>query len=195
VRMSHTMIVRAPVRDLAEVSPSEGYGWGAKLRFSSSAQPQVKTVQPNFFLDHCTLEGAGLFDLTDSPGPAPVLVEVKHCVLRSNTLLAVNPKLRPVGQIQWRGELNSYDVLGRSWIVNSASEGTPVLSASATDLQGWVDFVRQEKDPIRVKLNFQVDPSARGEQLQPRDFAIEESTWPQSRPGADPKLVGPWSPP
>ena len=143
VRMSQTMIVRAPARDFAEVPPGEGYGWGVKLRFSSSARPQPKTFQPNFLLEHCTLDGAGLFDLTDSPGPAPVLLEVKQCVLRSNTLLAVNPKRPPPDQIQWRGELNNYDVSGRSWIVNSASEGTPVLSASATDLQGWVDFVRQ----------------------------------------------------
>ena len=193
VRIRHTMIVYAPVRDLVEGSPGDGYGWGAKLRFSGSARPEAKVFQPNFLLDHCTLEGAGLFDLTDSPGPAPVQVEVKQCVLRSNTLLAVNPKRRPQDQIQWRGELNNYEVLGRSWIVNSASEGTPVLSAAATDLQGWVDFVRQEKDPIRIKLKYQVDPSARGEQLEPREFAIEVSTWPQSHPGADPKLVGPWS--
>ena len=57
------------------------------------------------------------------------------------------------------------------------------------------DFTRHEKDPIRTKLKYQVDPSARGEVLQPRDFAIEASTWPLSRPGADPEQVGPWSPP
>ena len=177
------------------VPSAKGTVGAQSFSFSSSARPQAKAFQPNFLLDHCTLDGAGVFDLTNSPGPAPVQVEVKQCVLRSNTLLAVNPKPCPQDQIQWHGELNNYDVLGRSWIVNSASEGTPVLSAAATDLQGWVEFVRQEKDPIRIKLKYQVDPSARGEQLQPRDFAIEESTWPQSHPGADPKLVGPWSPP
>ena len=95
VRMSHTMIVRALIRDLAESSPDDGYGWGVKLWFSSSARPPTATFQPNFLLDHCTLDGAGVFDLTQSPGPAAVQVEVKQCVLRSNALLAVNPKLRP----------------------------------------------------------------------------------------------------
>ena len=196
VQVRQTMIVRGPVREPTEASPSEGYGWGVKLRFAGAVRPQTKAVPPpNFLLDHCTLEGAGLFDLTDSPGPAPVKVEVRQCVLRSNTLLAVNPKRRPLDQVQWLGEWNYYEVLGRSWIVNSASEGTPVLSASATDLDGWLEFVRQEKNPIRIKLKYRIDPSARGELLQPRDFTIEESVQPQSHPGADPKLVGPWSPP
>jgi eukaryotic-like serine/threonine-protein kinase len=196
VQIRQTMIVRAAVRESTETSRSEGYGWGVKLRFAGAVRPQAKAVPPpNFALDHCTLEGAGLFDLTDSPGPAPVKVEVKRCVLRSNTLLAVNPKRGPLGQVQWDGESNYYDVLGRSWIVNSASEGSPLFSASATDLDGWVDFVRQEKNPIRIKLKYRIDPSARGELLQPRDFTIEESAQTQSHPGADPKLVGPWSPP
>ncbi len=197
VQIRQTMIVRDPGgREPSEASPSEGYGWGVKLRFTGAVRPPTKAVPPpNFLLDHCTLEGAGLFDLTDSPGPGPVKVEVKQCVLRSNTLLAVNLKRRPREQVQWRGEWNYYEVLGRSWIVNSASEGTPVLSASATDLDGWLEFVRQEKNPIRIKLKYRIDPSARGELLQPREFTIEESAQTQFHPGADPKLVGPWSSP
>jgi eukaryotic-like serine/threonine-protein kinase len=196
VRIKHTMIVRAPVGDSTEPSPGEGYGWGVKLRFESTARPQSKAFQANFLLDHCTLDGAGLFDLTDSPGPASVRVEVNRCVLDSNTLLAVNPKRPSKEQIEWRGDSNYYDVVGRSWIVNSASQGTPLFSAEAIDLDGWAKFVGQEKDLIRAKLKYRIDPSARGEPLQPRDFAIEESAPLQSHPhGADAKLVGPWSPP
>jgi eukaryotic-like serine/threonine-protein kinase len=195
VRLKQTMIVRPTVRDSAEVQPREGYGWGIKLRFTGDAPPEGKTFQPNFFLDHCTLDGGGLFDLTDSTGPAPVKVEVRQCVLRANTLLAVNPKKPPQDQIKWRGEANHFEVLGHTWIVSSASEGSPVLSASAVDLNSWIDFARDEKDPIRTKLKYQIEPSARGELLRPRDFAVEASTQPQSHSGADPALVGPWSRP
>ena len=195
VHIAETMIVRSPARDPAAAHAAEGYGWGVKVRYLSGVLPAAKTFKPNFLLDHCTLEGAGLFDLTSSPGPSPVNVEVRQCVLRANTLLAVNPKRAPPSQIEWRGEGNQYEILGRSWIVNSASQGTPVLSASATDLDGWLKFTRGERNPIRTKLKYRVDPSVRGEVFKPSDFAIETSTTPQSRPGADPELVGPWSRP
>jgi eukaryotic-like serine/threonine-protein kinase len=195
VRIRQTMIVCAPARDPADPQPSEGYGWGAKLRFSAAIPPEAKAFQPIFSFDRCTLEGEGLFDLTESTGPAPVPVDVRRCVLRVNTVLAVNPKGRPLDQIIWHGEGNQYEVLGRSWIVNSASQGTPLLSASAMDLNDWVDFVRHEKDPVRTPLKYRIDPSLRGELLRPRDFAIDASAQPQSPPGARPELVGPWSRP
>ena len=66
-----------------------------KVRYLSGALPAAKTFKPNFLLDHCTFEGAGLFDLTNSPGPSRRKVEVRQCVLRANTLLAVNPKRAP----------------------------------------------------------------------------------------------------
>ena len=98
VRISETMIVRAPVRGRDEVQPGEGYGWGVKLRFTGAALPLgKKALQPNCSFDHCTFEGAGLVDLTNSSGPGPVEVEVKQCVVRANTLLAVNPKRPPRG--------------------------------------------------------------------------------------------------
>ena len=96
VRIAQTMIVRASVRDPAQFRSGEGYGWGVKLRFvGDTLVPSKKAVQPNVFLDHCTLEGAGLIDLTSSPGPAPLEIEIRQCALRAGTLLAVNPNRPP----------------------------------------------------------------------------------------------------
>jgi hypothetical protein len=136
-----------------------------------------------------------LVDLTNSPGPAPVEFEVRQCVVRANTLLAVNPKRPSREQIHWRGESNQYEIQSPTWIVSSASEGTPILSASATDLKGWLNFAPGEKDPIQTKLKYRIDPAARPESLQPRDIAIERSTQSQFHPGADAELVGPRSQP
>ena len=100
-----------------------------------------------------------------------------------------------MAQIHWRGEANQYEIQSPTWIVSSASEGTPILSASATDLKGWLNFAPGEKDPIQTKLKYQIDPAARPESLQPRDIAIERSTQSQFHPGADAELVGPRSRP
>ena len=90
---------------------------------------------------------------------------------------------------------NQYDLLGRVWIVLSASEGTPAFLSAATDLQSWLLFAPGDSKPIQEKLTFLTGPAARKELAQPRDFKIQASVAPQNRPGADPELVGPWSSP
>ena len=191
MRISQTMIVPASGRDLAHAQVGEWYGWGVKIKFAGALRPQ--SAQPNILLDHCTVEGAGLFDLAASEGPARLQVEMKKSVLRGNALLALNRNRPPGEQIYWQGEANQFDIQGPTWIVNSASEGSPMFSASVTDLGGWLVFAPAEKTPIRTKVKYQIDPSARSEPLQPRDFAIEPGAQPQSHPGADAELVGPRS--
>ena len=195
MRISQTMIVPASGRSPIQAQPGEWYGWGVKFIFTADARPDSAQLKPNLTLDHCTFEGAGLFDLTTSPGPAPIRLAVNQCVFRANTLLAFNSKrTKQELQFEWKGAANQYDILGPSWIVHS-TEGSPAFSIGVTDLESWLRFTPREKETIRSKLKYQIDPAKRPTSLRPHDFAIEAQTPPQSRPGADAALVGPWSNP
>ena len=105
------------------------------------------------------MEGAGLFDLTLSRGPAPISVAVKECTFRLNALLAFNRK-RPKTelQIRWEGEANQYEILGRSWIVDSASEGGPAFSKDIDDLDSWLAPRPMKKRPSEASSNFGSTP-------------------------------------
>jgi hypothetical protein len=192
MRISQTMIVPAPGHDPIQAQTSEWYGWGVKFIFNADVRSKVAQPKWNLILDHCTFEGAGLLDLTGSPGPAPIRLEANQCVFHANTLLAFNPK-RPKQQqqVHWQGTLNQYDILGRIWIVHSTA-GSPAFSTDITDLDSWLQFNPGEKSPIRSKLKYQIDPTRRSASLRPHDFAIEAPAAPQPRPGADPAMVGPW---
>jgi hypothetical protein len=50
--------------------------------------------------------------------------------------------------------------------------------------------VTKETAPIRAKLKFRTDSTARSGLLEPRDFAIEAQQA-GTKPGADPNEVGP----
>jgi hypothetical protein len=196
MRISQTMIVPAPARALLPPQSGEWYGWGVKLTFKADERPPVKDnkPKPNLFFEHCTVEGAGLFDLSGSPGPAPIQLVVNECACRANTLLALNsqrPKQQP--QFQWAGTGNQYDIFGPTWIVHS-TQGTPAFSTDVIDLDSWLRFTG-EKQPIRSKLNYEIDSAKRSVPLRPREFAIVAPAASQSGLGADPALVGPWSSP
>ncbi len=196
VKISQTMIVPSPVADLAQEQMSDGYGWAVKMQFSGAIVPPSKKSRAHLILEHCTVDGAGFIDIGSGMGPGPVQVEVRHCALRADSLLAFNPT-RPntEEQISWRGGGNQYDICGRSWIVHSASAGSPVFSVAITDLASWLRFAKDEADPVQTKLKYRTDPKARPDSLRPNDFAIEPSGPPQFHPGASPELVGPWSKP
>jgi len=186
-RIKQTMIVLAP--GLAQVQSPELFGWGLKVQSVGSSSPQSHLI-----LEHCTVEGAGLLDLTT---PSQVLkVEVNHCAVRAEALLACKPSTpgEPrTARFSWRGLGNQYDILGNFWIVLSASQGTP--DSSVIDLDSWLHVATNESEPIRAKLKYQTDPAARLNPLRPRDFAIEASGPPATKPGADSGQVGPWSNP
>ena len=198
MKISQTMIVPSSERAPNQTQLSEGYGWGLKFKFTGDIQPIPKGTKPkpNLILDHCLVEGAGLFDLTSSRGPAPLRVAVNHCTFRTNSLLALNRK-RPKNedQIHWDGEGNQYDVRGRSWIVESASEGSPAFSKDVVDLESWLRITPGEKKTIKTKPKYLIDPATRSESRRPSDFAIEGLPLPEDHSGADPSLVGPWSKP
>jgi hypothetical protein len=149
--------------------------------------------RPDLILEHCTVEGAGLFDLTSGVAQLAVQVEMRDCAIRASALFACKSGMPPSAQIAYRGENNQFDIVGPSWLVLSASEGTPALSSAVTDLDSWLRFAPKENNPIRAKLKFVTDPRARSELAQPHDFAIEAPGPAQPKPGADPLLVGPWS--
>jgi hypothetical protein len=197
IRVSQTMIVPAIRRAPLQAQPDDWYGWGVKFDFSADIRPPTSGVQPkpNLILNHCTVEGAGFLDLTSSRGPAPIQLAINQCAFRTNALLAFNSdRPQEQQQIQWVGAANQYDILGRSWIVHS-TEGSPAFSTDVTDLESWLRFAPAEKKTIRSKLKYQIDPSARSLPPGPRDFAVEAISPSEPCPGADPRLVGPWSKP
>jgi len=196
MQIKQTMIVPSSGRGANQTHPSEGYGWGLKFKLIGDIRPTAKGAlpKPNLILDHCLVEGAGLFDLTSSQGPAPLRVAVNQCTFRTNSLLALNRKrLKMEEQIHWEGKGNQYDILGHSWIVESASEGSPAFSKDVVDLDSWLRVTRGEKETVRAKPKYLIDPATRSESRRPSDFAIEGLPQPQAHPGADPSLIGPWS--
>jgi hypothetical protein len=179
--------------DPATPQPQQLYGWAIKL--TGGQVTETKTASPQLVVDHCTVEGAGLLDLTGNPVPSTLRVEVKHTAIRAEAILACKAGTSPDSQIGWRGEGNQYDVHGPSWIVLHAREGTQALSVGATDLDGWTRLFTADSKPIRAPLKFLTDPDARSALVQPYDFAIAGSGPSQTKPGADPDLVGPWGNP
>ena len=185
------MIVPAPGHGPINDQPGEWYGWGVKFRFDADERAKAARPKPNLTLDRCTIEGAGLLDLTDTVGPAPIQLEVNQCVFRSNTLLAFNPK-RPKqqNQIHWEGAANQYEIVGPSWIVHSTA-GSPAFSQEITDLDSWLHITPGEKKTIRSKLKYQTDPAKRPATLRPLDFTIEAPTPPQARPALTLRWLAP----
>ncbi len=190
--IEQTMIVQESCKDPAQAPLAESYGWGVKLSLTGAARPPADK-HPHLTLNHCTVQGGGLLDLTGSKGAARVQADVNECVVRTNALLAVTPERPPAARILWRGKSNQYDILGRSWLVRSANEGSPLLSIDVTDLVSWSKAIDTESTPIGDKVKFRINPAARPDLLRPHDFAIEAPGGPQSHPGADPDQVGPWS--
>jgi len=191
-RIQQTMIVPAPGQ--AQGQPAELYGWGVKIESVGSG-----STQPHLILEHCTVEGAGLLDLTSRRVLLPLQVEVNHCAVRAEALLACKPSKpgeSPGEQFHWLGNGNQYDIRGRSWIVLSATEGNPAFSTGVIDLGSWLlSVANKDNNPIQAKLTYQTDPNSRSNPLRPRDFTIEASGPPETKPGADPGQVGPWSTP
>jgi serine/threonine-protein kinase len=193
VRLKQTIIV-------AGTSPTAApgaHGWGVEVEIA--ARPDPKTNDPRrLVLENCTVEGTGLLDLRSLAEPksgptsgSPFRVEVKHCAIRADTLLACSSGLPSTQQLRWLGQGNQYDILGRNWIVLTGSYGTPAPSTNATDLATWFQF-HPEKDPIPARLEFRTDPGARSNPPRPQDFVIEAPPSPAATPGADPDQVGPW---
>jgi hypothetical protein len=182
-QIRQTMIVPRP-------RVTERRGWAVELHLApGGGKPSVAR---RLVLERCTFEGAGFLGLDPAEVQSSLEIEVKHCAVRAEWLLAWKP-LKPedrfengfAKQFHWHGEGNQFEIRGRSWIVLS-KEGTPALSAGVTDLDSWSKFAVRESDPIRTALIYRTDPAARSDPLLPKDFAIISP----NPPGADPKQVG-----
>ena len=194
-RIRHTMIVPSLGPVQTQVRPPDWYGWGVKLQRGSTGGPQLKKPQSHLILEHCTVEAAGLIDLTSSPGSSPLEVDVSYCAIKAAALLACRQGISPSSQIQWQGKSNQYDILGPVWIVLSASQGTPAFSSAVTDLKSWSHFAPADHDSIQDKVTFLSDAATPTKSAQPFTYKIQTPIGLQNKPGALPELVGPWSTP
>ncbi len=191
--IQQTMIVSASDPAQTQSQLVEGYGWGVKFHIDAGGVALAKNSQAHLILEDCTFEGAGLIDVTKSPSLSPIHVKVNHCAVKATAILACKPVASPSSQVNWQGEGNQYDILGRYWIVLSASEGTPAFSNAVTDLSSWLLFAPADSDSIAEKLTFVIDSKVRAKSLEPRNFTIQAPSLSRPRPGANPELVGPWS--
>jgi serine/threonine-protein kinase len=171
-------------------------GWAVGVQLLPGRSPTA-VAKRRLILDHCTIEGAGLLEITGDPGPSPLPAEISHCAVRTETLLAWQPRKpgdRLDADLRWKGAGNQFQVIGRSWVVMSAGTMSPALSLGVTDPPSWAKFVTSEAEPIRTRILFQTDPQQRTGSPRPRDFAIDSADPPADRAGADPDLVGPRGP-
>lgn len=195
-RIRQTMIVPTIEEVHTQAQPTDWYGWGIKLQLGSTrAGAKAKTTPLHLVMEQCTIDAIGLIDLTNTPPSSVLNVEINHCAIKAEALLACKRGAPPLSQLQWKGVGNQYDIMGRAWIVLSAREGTPALSSAATDLQSWLQLASGDRDPMPDKLKFLTEPNARKASGQPGDFKIQTRAGSKTAPGADPSLVGPWSTP
>ena len=129
------------------------------LGISAGGGVDVTNPRTHLIMERCTVEAAGLIDVTNSSASSPLEVEVNYCAVKAEAALGVcNRDTTPSAPIRWRGLGNQYDILGHVWIVPSASEGTPAFSSAATDLQSWLLFAPGDSKPIQEKLKFLTNP-------------------------------------
>ncbi len=163
---------------------AEWYGWGVQVQLVPGGKGQRRLV-----LEDCTFEGAGLLNLVPGTVPLPLDVVVKRCAVRARAILAYPLELH-TAQLHWQGEGNYLEILENSWTVLSTHLDTPALSTSVIDRESW-SKVESEKNPIRTKIIYRPPPTSRPS--RPQDFAIEAPDSPDTKVGADPEKVGPWS--
>jgi hypothetical protein len=193
-QIHQTMIVPEPGMAPVPGRPPELRGWavGVQLLPRPSAAGAAKR---KLILEHCTIEGAGLLEIQGDPGPSPLPVNVAHCAVRAEALLAWKPR-KPgdplSSDIQWKGDGNQFQIVGRPWVTSPAGTTTPAPTPEVTDLASWTKFVTHETVPIRTRILYHTEPGQRTDSPRPEDFAIESPEPVADRAGADPALVGPW---
>lgn len=189
-----TMIVAGPGPGAGTGISPELRGWALGVEVAPGKDAKTAGKR-RLTLEHCTIEGAGLLDLAGDPGAHPLPVDVKHCAVRAEALLAWKPR-KPgnpfAADVKWQGEGNQFDIAGRYWVMGVAATMTPAFTQEVHDLQTWAKFVGRELEPIKTHIRYPTEPQKRRESLRPRDLAVESADPPDQRPGAEPLLVGPW---
>jgi len=123
-------------------SPPRGWALGIELLPGGDSKRRL-------ILDHCTIEGAGLLDLTGGEGRSALPADVRYCDVRADALLAWRPRKpgdRLEADLRWEGLGNRFQVGGRFWVVQSARTMTPASTIGVTDLKSWSQFVVREAE-------------------------------------------------
>ncbi len=177
-RVEQTMIVPGPGTQPAPSPMPELRGWALGIQLMPGAATP-EHAKRRLTLDHCTIEGTGFLDIAGDAGRCPLPVEVMHCAVRAEALVAwepLKPDVRFQTDVKWEGLGNHFQIPeGRSWIMKSARTMTPAESLGVTDMASWSDFAGSESSPILGRIRFQTDPRARPNPPQPQDLAIESS--------------------
>lgn len=192
-RIGQTMIVPGPGASASADAGStpELRGWAIGVDLAPTPAPGPRNRR--LVLDHCTIEGAGLLEITGRPGQIPLTAEVGHCAVRVESLLAWKPA-QPAdplaADLTWRGVGNQLHVLGRTWVVQSAATMSPALTHAVTDLASWSKFVAGETEAIPTPILYITPARERPDPPRPRDLASDPPPPPARPAGADPALVG-----
>src|SRR5262249_50711029 len=142
IRLRQTMVVPGIVA--APAPSSEPRGWALGIELVSGIEPKGHLT-----LDHCTIEGAGLLELTGGEVRSPLPAEVNFCDVRADALLAGQPR-KPEARrdtvLTWQGLGNRFQIHGGFWVVQSARRMTPAATLGVTDLKSWSQFVAREAE-------------------------------------------------
>ena len=192
-QIRRSMIIPQPGASPASGTAAELRGWAVAVDLLPGRGTPGGSKR-KLTLERCTIEGAGLLAVTGDPRPSPLPVEISHCAVRAESLLAWQPRKPGDGlsaDLLWQGEGNQFQVLGPCWVMMSAATMSPALSLGVTDLASWSKFVSRELGPLKTRILYRTDPHQRTASPEPKDFAIESSDLPADRAGADPEIVGP----
>jgi hypothetical protein len=145
IKLQQTMFVPGIVA--APASSSEPRGWALGIELVPGIEPKGHLT-----LDHCTIEGAGLLELTGGEVRSPLPAEVHFCDVRADALLAWQPR-KPGDRLdtvlKWQGLGNRFQIHGGFWVVQSARGMTPAATLGVTDLKSWTQFVSGETESAK----------------------------------------------
>ncbi len=172
-------------------------GWALKAQLSGTRAEKPTQTPRRISIDHATIKGGGLFDLSGFSAARPLAVDLDHVAVQTRALLAWTP-LRgdredqwPKG-LKWTGKGSLYDVTGSPWVLVSADAELPMPNAPA-DLKTWTELLGSDKDSTARSFNFANPPTAiDGPSTNPDQFALVGEG--VAGVGADPKKVGPHRP-
>jgi hypothetical protein len=146
IEIRQTMILAE--RGAAPTASPVPRGWALGVELVPGSGPSGGSKR-HLLLDHCTIEGAGLLDLTSGEGQSSLAADVNYCDMRVDALLAWQPRKREDRlevDLRWQGLGNRFQIRGGFWVVQSARTMTPASTLDVTDLKSWSRFVVREAE-------------------------------------------------
>jgi len=171
-------------------------GWVVRAQCTNSLNLDEANQTRTIAIDHTTIQGGGLLDVSGFSATKPLTVNLDHVASQSRALLTWSP---PEGELQdqwakglkWTGKGNRYDVTGGPWVLMSANAELPMQN-TPTDLKGWSEAVKSDRDAVAESFQFAAGPALVTDitAIDPEGFALVGV----EGVGADPKKVGPSRP-